>query len=72
MCNHLNLKILIHTFTVIYLIMIIIIMRGENFLAHRCAAEHRFRITGLSEGYDFIGLLFHTSESSKKWSCHVN
>jgi hypothetical protein len=34
MCNHLNLKILIHTFTIIYLIMIIIIMRGENFVAH--------------------------------------
>jgi hypothetical protein len=33
MCNHLNLKILIHIFT-IYLIMIIIIMRGENFVAH--------------------------------------
>jgi hypothetical protein len=26
--------------------MIIIIMRGENFVAHRYAAEHRFRITG--------------------------
>jgi hypothetical protein len=34
MCDHLNLKILIHIFTVIYLIMIIIIMRGENFVAH--------------------------------------
>jgi hypothetical protein len=34
MCNHLNLKILIHIFTIIYLIMIIIIMRGENFVAH--------------------------------------
>jgi hypothetical protein len=33
MCNHLNLKILIHVFTVIYL-MIIIIMRGENLMAH--------------------------------------
>jgi hypothetical protein len=32
MCNHLNLKILIHVFTIIYLIMII--MRGENFVAH--------------------------------------
>jgi hypothetical protein len=32
MCNHLNL--LIHIFTIIYLIMIIIIMRGENFVAH--------------------------------------
>jgi hypothetical protein len=31
MCNHLNLKILIHIFTIIYLI---IIMRGENFVAH--------------------------------------
>jgi hypothetical protein len=34
MCNHLNLKILIHIFTIIYLILIIIIMRGENFMAH--------------------------------------
>jgi hypothetical protein len=34
MCNNLNLKILIHIFTIIYLIMIIIIMRGENFVAH--------------------------------------
>jgi hypothetical protein len=34
MCNHLNLKILIHIFTIICLIMIIIIMRGENFVAH--------------------------------------
>jgi hypothetical protein len=34
MCNHLNLKILIHIFTVIYLIMIIIVMRGEHFVAH--------------------------------------
>jgi hypothetical protein len=34
MCNHLNLKILIHIFTIIYLIMIIIIMGGEHFVAH--------------------------------------
>jgi hypothetical protein len=34
MCNHLNVKIFIHIFTVIYLIMIIIIMRGENFVAY--------------------------------------
>jgi hypothetical protein len=34
MRNHLNLKILIHIFTIICLIMIIIIMRGENFVAH--------------------------------------
>jgi hypothetical protein len=34
MCNHLNVKILIHIFTIVYLIMIIIIMRGENFVAH--------------------------------------
>jgi hypothetical protein len=33
MCNHLNLKILNHIFTIIYLIMIII-MRGENLMAH--------------------------------------
>jgi hypothetical protein len=33
-CNHLNLNILIHIFTIIYLIMIIIIVRGENFVAH--------------------------------------
>jgi hypothetical protein len=33
MCNHLNLKILINIFTIIYLIMFIIIMRGENFVA---------------------------------------
>jgi hypothetical protein len=32
MCNHLNLKVLIHIFTIIYLIMII--MGGENFVAH--------------------------------------
>jgi hypothetical protein len=30
MCNHLNLKILIHIFT----LMIVIIMRGENFVVH--------------------------------------
>jgi hypothetical protein len=52
MCNHLNLKILIHIFTIICLLMIIIIMRGENFVAHtsaahRCAAEHRLLITEL-------------------------
>jgi hypothetical protein len=47
MCNHLNLQILVHIFTIIYLIMITIIMRGENFVAHRCAAEHRLRITVL-------------------------
>jgi hypothetical protein len=34
MCNHLSLKIEIHIFTIIYLIMVIIIMRGENFVAH--------------------------------------
>jgi hypothetical protein len=34
MCIYLNLEILIHIFTIIYLIMIIIIMRGENFVAH--------------------------------------
>jgi hypothetical protein len=34
MCNHLNLKILIRIFTIIYLIMITIIMRGEDFVAH--------------------------------------
>jgi hypothetical protein len=34
MCNNLNLKVLIHIFTIIYLIMIIIIMRGEYFVAH--------------------------------------
>jgi hypothetical protein len=34
MCNHLNLKILIHIFTIIFLITIIIITRGENFVAH--------------------------------------
>jgi hypothetical protein len=34
MCNHLNLKILIHIFTIIYLIMITILMRCENFVAH--------------------------------------
>jgi hypothetical protein len=47
MCNHLNSKLLIHIFTIIYVIMIIIIMRGENFVAHLCAAEHRLRITEL-------------------------
>jgi hypothetical protein len=35
--------------TIIYLIMIIIILRGENFVAHRCAAELRLRITGIDE-----------------------
>jgi hypothetical protein len=34
MCNHLNLKILIHIFTIIYLILILIIMRVDNFVAH--------------------------------------
>jgi hypothetical protein len=34
MCNHFNLKILIHIFTIIYLTIIIIIMRGENFVAN--------------------------------------
>jgi hypothetical protein len=34
MCNHLNLKILIHIFTIIHLIMITITMRGENFVVH--------------------------------------
>jgi hypothetical protein len=34
MCNHLNMKMLIHIFTIIHLIMIIIIMRGENFVEH--------------------------------------
>jgi hypothetical protein len=47
MCNHLNLKMLIHIFTIICLIMIVIIMRCENFVAHRCAEEHRLRITAL-------------------------
>jgi hypothetical protein len=51
MCNHLNLKIFIHIFTIIFLITIIIIMRGENFVAHRCAAEHRLRITVLDPSY---------------------
>jgi hypothetical protein len=32
MCNHFNLKMLIHIFTITYLVMIII-MRGENFVA---------------------------------------
>jgi hypothetical protein len=36
-------------FTIIYLIMIKIIMRGENFVAHRCTAEHRLRITAVGE-----------------------
>jgi hypothetical protein len=34
MCNHLNLKILIHIFRIMYIIMIIIKMRGEHFVAH--------------------------------------
>jgi hypothetical protein len=33
MCNHMNLKILIHIFTIIYLIMIIIVRR-EHFVAY--------------------------------------
>jgi hypothetical protein len=33
MSNYLNLKILIHIFTIIHLIMITIIMRSENFVA---------------------------------------
>jgi hypothetical protein len=49
MYNHLNLKILIHIFTIICLIMIIIIMIGENFVVHRCAAEHRLHITALGK-----------------------
>jgi hypothetical protein len=47
MRNYLNLKIFIHIFTIIYLIMIIIIMRGGNFVAHLTAAEHRLRITAV-------------------------
>jgi hypothetical protein len=35
MSNHLNSKILFHIFTIIYLVMIIIIMTGEKFVAHR-------------------------------------
>jgi hypothetical protein len=46
MCNHLNLKILIHIFTIIYLI--IIIMRGENFVAHR------LRITDYAKGREYV------------------
>jgi hypothetical protein len=34
MCNHVYLKILINIFTIIYLITITIVMRGENFVAH--------------------------------------
>jgi hypothetical protein len=34
MCNHLNLKMLIHIFKIIYLITITIVMRGENFVAY--------------------------------------
>jgi hypothetical protein len=51
MYNHLNLKILIHIFTIIFLIMIIIIMRGENFVAHlegvggTPVAHHWIRVT---------------------------
>jgi hypothetical protein len=56
-CNHLNLKILIHIFTIIYLIMIVIIMRGENFVAHRCAAEHRLRITALESKIIYTALV---------------
>jgi hypothetical protein len=45
MCNHLNLKILIHIFTVIYLIMIIIIMRGKNFVAQRlCITDLPYKL----------------------------
>jgi hypothetical protein len=43
MYNNLNIKILFHIFTIIYLIVIIIIMRGENFVAHR------LRITDLKQ-----------------------
>jgi hypothetical protein len=41
--------------------MIIIIMRGENFVAHRCAAEHRLRITGL-DGYSYTSGRYVTEE----------
>jgi hypothetical protein len=34
MCYNFNLKMLIHIFTIICLILIVIIMRGENFVAH--------------------------------------
>jgi hypothetical protein len=57
MCNHVSLKILIHIFTIIYLIMIIIIMGGDNFVAHRYAAEHRLRITAISNF--ILYLIFH-------------
>jgi hypothetical protein len=64
-CNHLNLKILIRIFTVIYLIMIIIIMRGEKFVAHLdglggtpvCRAEHQLRIT-VPQDRNVLGLKF--------------
>jgi hypothetical protein len=49
MSNHLNLKILIHIFIIFHLIMIIIITRGDNFVAHLCAAEHRLRITDVGD-----------------------
>jgi hypothetical protein len=69
MCNHLNLKILIHIFTIIYLIMIIIIMRCENFVAHQCAAEHRLRINGLEERHrgrvqHVLGLVPHLLQTN--------
>jgi hypothetical protein len=46
MCNHLNLKILFRIFTIIYLIMIIIIMIGENIVgtpvAHHLLSKSLF------------------------------
>jgi hypothetical protein len=61
MCNDLSLKILIHIFTIIYFIMIIIIMRGENFVAHLdghgrtpVCRGNRLRITLLAQYNDSL------------------
>jgi hypothetical protein len=64
MCNHLNLKILIHIFTIIYFIMIIIKMRGENFVAHleglggTLVAHHWFNLQISPEKLGLLNKLF--------------
>jgi hypothetical protein len=60
MCNHLNLKILIHIFTIIHLIMIIIIMRGENFAAHTGCVSLSYRIKSY---HIYIIVAHHTNIS---------
>jgi hypothetical protein len=85
MRNHSNFKILIHIFTIIFLIMIIIIMRGENFVAHldglgdTPVAHHcTRRMTRFSSCFmQHLATLFHLSKIKlfvvlNKTACHVN